>query len=336
MQQDSLYHATVPAETVEEIPAEQSAGEELPRHSHKPQALPADTVAPDPRLMKPLPPGEPLTMKPKLLADDYWANGLLRVDKAPLVRQLDSITGRTTQSLAIEVQGVAGDPVPYRFRSDDYVTLALLLGFFFVVWVVSRSRHFLREQVKAFFFTSRRENLFAPRGGTELNGRLFLVLQTSFILGILFFDYTQVCQTEVFNQVSPYRILIASTLVCGVFYALKTMLYAFVNAVFFDRDQRVQWNHAYLLCVFALGVSLFPLALLVVYFDLGYRSMTAAFLCLLAVDKLLLLYKCRVIFFKGTLGWLHLILYFCTLEIMPLAILLRALIYTNNLLLTFN
>lgn len=307
-----------------------------PRLRHRPRAVAADTVAPDPRLMKPLPPDEPLAMKPRLLADDYWANGLLRVEKNSFVRQLDSITGRTGQPLAIEVRGVAGDPVPYRFRSDDYVTLALLLGFFFVVWVVSRSRHFLREQVKAFFFTSRRGNLFAPRGGAEFNGQLFLVLQTSFVLGILFFDYTQMRQTEVFNQVSPYRILIVGTLVCSIFYALKIALYGLVNAVFFNRDQRVQWGHAYLLCVFALGVSLFPLALLVVYFDLGYRPTTVVFLILLAVDKLLLLYKCHAIFFKGTLGWLHLILYFCTLEIMPLAILLRALIYTNNLLLTFN
>ena len=85
-----------------------------------------------------------------------------------------------------------------------------------------------------------------------------------------------------------------------------------------------------------LALALFPVALLVVYFDLSFHSMSWLFFCILIIDKSLLFYKCQRIFFNTALGVVHLFLYFCTLEIMPLLILFRALIYANNFLLTIN
>ena len=43
-----------------------------------------------------------------------------------------------------------------------------------------------------------------------------------------------------------------------------------VNWVFFDRVQNRKWLDSYLLMVTLLGLSLFALALLVVYFDLSF------------------------------------------------------------------
>ena len=151
---------------------------------------------------------------------------------------------------------IAGDPVPYRFKNYNFVSFTLLLSFFLVVWVISRSRLFLRDQMKEFFHRpSVRGNLFSEHVETAIRGQVFLIFQTCFVIGLLFFDFTQEKQIEVFNQVSPYKILSVSVGISSLYYILKTILYNFVNSVFFSREQRTQWNQTYLLSVLALDLA---------------------------------------------------------------------------------
>lgn len=295
-----------------------------------------DTVPPDPAEMRPLPAGEKLAMWPEQFTEEYWSQGLLRVEKSKLLQEMEHVSGKTYETFTLEADGIPGDPVPYRFKTDNFVTIILLLVFFLVVWVVSRSRRFLEANLKDFFRTRKRENLFAEHTETELRGQVFLIFQTCFVLGILFFDYTQNYMAEVFNQVSPYKILGTATAVCLVYYLMKLLLYNVVNAVFFDRERNEQWIEAYLLCILGLGLALFPVALLVVYFDLSFRMVVILSLCVLLVVKVLLFYKCLSLFFRSPLGWIHLILYFCTLEITPLLLLWQALAFANRFLLTIN
>lgn len=338
MLQDSLHHTTAPAAEpydFEASGAETEAASPSAKWHHRTVAV-ADTTPPDPKLMKPLAPGQALTMKPQLMDEDYWSNGLIRFEKSQLLQELDSVTGMELTTTTLNLSGKAGDPIPYRFRTDNFVTIVLLLSFFLVVWVISRSRTFLEHSAKDFFHPRQRENLFAERTENELRGQLFLVFQTCFVLAVLFFDCTQEMQQEVFNQVSPYKLLGVSTFGFCIYYGLKVGLYNFVNAVFFNREQQKQWAEAYMLTVLALGVSLFPVALLVVYFDLSFTHLIWVTAILYAVDKLLLIYKAYHIFFHYPFGWVHLILYFCTLEVTPALILWRALTYINNILLTVN
>lgn len=238
------------------------------------------------------------------------------------------------ENAVYQTQGIAGDPLPYRFRSDDYVTSVLMLSFFLVAWVIARSWHFLAGSIKDFFFERKQENMFDSRTDSELRGQLFLVFQTCFVLGVLFFDYTQEHMTEVFNQVSPYKILGVSVGVCSAYYLLKLLLYSFVNYIFFERSQSRQWIEIQFLSILALGLALLPVTLLVVYFDINFHSLTILFVLILIVVKALLLYKCSRIFFNYRGGGVHLILYFCALEIVPALILWRALSYANNYLMT--
>ena len=329
---DSLTTSTVETSaTTESAPKARNA-----RFHHK-STVPVDTLPPDPRLLKPLPAGMPLTSTPKLMEDDYWQKGVFRFEKNEFARQLDSISGINDSTLVgIKTTGVAGDPVPYQFRNDSLVTIVLMVSFFLIAWVISRSRYYLNEQIKEFFHHRQRENLFSQRTQNELRGQIFLVFQTCFMLGILFFDYTQEYQQQVFNQVSPYKILGLSVGICTLYYLIKVGAYTFINNIFFDRRQCQQWTESYMLCTLGTGLALLPLGLLVVYFDLDLPNTAIFLICILIVDKMLLIYKCYSIFFSYRLGWVHLFLYFCTLEIIPILILFRALIYANNYLLTIN
>lgn len=337
MLQDTLQHVQA-VQPESGIATHSEATQQTLSHSHawKQHVAVTDTVAPDPKQLKPLPAGEPLTMIPDMLENDYWADGKIHFERSEFAKKLDSISGIDGTTITVKPTGIAGDPVPYLFRNDNFVTITLLLSFILVVWVTSRSRHYLHEQIKDFFHERERENMFTERTQTELRGQIFLIFQTCFVLGILFFDFTQEKQIEVFNQVSPYKILSTSVGICSLYYLLKVAIYAFVNSIFFERKKCERWSETYMVNVLALGLALLPVTLLVVYFDLSFKSLSVIFICLLVLDKILLLYKSSRIFFNYPWGWIHLFLYFCTLEVAPILILFRALIYANSFLLTIN
>jgi len=344
MRQDTLQHispssakATPTAETTKQTSIAPVAVRSLGRAAKsKLNAEKADTL---PQTSQPLPQASCSTSVAGVTFpyNDYWkSHELVEVSPTPFTQQLDSICGTGQKTLQTQPWGKESDPVAYRFRSDNFVTLLLLLSFFLMAWVVARSRHYLTEQFKDFFCERERNNLFSERTQRELSGQLFLIFQACFAIGLLFFDFTQVHQPAVFAGVSPYQILGVGVLSSILYYLVKVGLYASVNSVFFERQQVRRWTDVYMLCILSLGVALLPIALLVVYFSLSYNVMAILFLLALLVNKIVLLYKCFQIFFKGAAGLMHVFLYFCTLEIVPLLVLVRLMMRANLFLLAIN
>lgn len=226
--------------------------------------------------------------------------------------------------------GMAAEPLTYRLSNDDYVTGLLLLSFFLASSFVVRNVRTLSERVKAFFRFGPDDGEYSASTNDEIRGMLFLILQTCFTVAILFFVHTQVRLTEVFNQNSPYVLLGIDAAITLAYFAAKFTAYRFVNWVFFTDAQSRRWTDSLMLCIGLTGISLFAVALLVVYFDLSYQALQIAAVLLVCAFKLLLLAKCKQIFFNYKLGGLHLILYFCTLEILPVLLLWKALVYCNE------
>ncbi len=233
--------------------------------------------------------------------------------------------------LRVNQIGMAAEPVTYRLSSDDYVTGLLLASFFIASLFIARNIGILADRTRN-FFRFHHDGDFSMSANPETKGHVFLILQTCLTLAILFFDYTQLNLTEVFNQVSPYILLGMDTAICFAYFVAKLALYKVVNWVFFDRAQNRQWLESYLLMVTLLGLSLFALALLVVYFDLSFKPLGITVVLLVSTFKLLQLIKCKQIFFAYRFSGVHLILYFCTLELIPVLLLWRALVYFNEIL----
>lgn len=229
--------------------------------------------------------------------------------------------------------GMAAEPMPYRLRDDDFVTGALLVSFFLVALFIVRSSHILLEKIKGFFYVrGNDDNMPAVNTDSELRNQALLVIHTSFVIAILFFDYTQQALTHVFNSVSPYILLGTDAGICLLYFAAKMLAYHFVNWVFFEKRQRRKWMESYVLTVMMTGLASFPLVLLLVYFDLPFRVAGTAFIIIAGLSKLLLFVKCKQIFFNLTYSIFHLFLYFCTLELIPMLLLWRILVYCNEIL----
>jgi hypothetical protein len=102
-----------------------------------------------------------------------------------------------------------------------------------------------------------------------------------------------------------------------VFIFLKSMLYRFINGVFFQKVRNSLWMASFFNLLIWLGILLLPIFLVIVYFDISSSLSLYMIGILIIFAKFSLFWTCFSNFFEKIYGAFHLILYFCALEILP-------------------
>ena len=165
--------------------------------------------------------------------------------------------------------GRISEPLPYLLRNDNWVTGILLCCFLVVLSILANNKKDIRKHLQDFFLNKTEKNqLFDTKTGQEMRHTVFLYLQTGLLAGLIYFDYTQSVRDLFMSPVSPHALLGIHIAICWFFLGLKQVVYAFVNWIFFDKERRKTWGESYSFLVSAEGILLFPLALVMVYFNL--------------------------------------------------------------------
>ena len=138
--------------------------------------------------------------------------------------------------------------------------------------------------------------------------------------------------TNLFRTVPHYLLLSIYIGYIVFFFVIKWILYSFVNWIFFNKTRNIIWLESYFNVVIGAGFLLFPIVLLIVYFDLSPQIAPYFIGFVIIIAKILLFYKCFSNFFNKFHGAFHLILYFCALEILPDFVLWKGIILANNIL----
>lgn len=226
--------------------------------------------------------------------------------------------------------GVAGDPVPYSIARDNVITLLLLFCFCIALIAYAKSRRFILRQAKEFFRPPVSENMTSvTETSDELRFQFFLVLQSSLLLGLVCFFYTQLYVTDTF-QIDQYQVIGVFALAVLGYMLVKTLLYWFTGWVFFERRNNEFWLKSYLFFLAMEGVCLFPVVMLQAYFRMPVQTTLISTIAIVVLFKLLALYKAYIIFFRKRGGILQNFLYFCTLELTPLVALIGILTMIAN------
>ncbi|MBR3858057.1 MAG: DUF4271 domain-containing protein, partial [Bacteroidaceae bacterium] len=100
---------------------------------------------------------------------------------------------------------------------------------------------------------------------------------------------------------------------------------------FFRKEKIFTMNRTYTFIYVVEALLVLVLAMAVVYMPVPHEEVLISSLCLVLFVKLLLLFKTYQIFFPKMYGTLHLIVYFCTLELIPLLVLQQVLTYADYL-----
>ena len=228
--------------------------------------------------------------------------------------------------------GVAGTPVPLSLRGDNIITLMLLVSFVLAMVSFSNAREFILRQAKSFLYGYHDRLTGVTETATELRLQLLLVTLTSFFFALLFYFYYLSYKGETLAVDSPYYLIAILWATTVAYFALKALLYTVVNKVFFGSKRNVQWLKSLLFITSLEGVMLFPAVILRTYFDMNMQNVVIYFVVVLVIVKLLVIYRCFVIFFRRNVFKLQIILYFCTLEVIPLLTLWGAVEILGNVL----
>ncbi len=249
-------------------------------------------------------------------------------DTLPADGLFDRDVSRESTSV-LDRMGYPGESLPYRLCADTGVEILLLAGFLGMCLIYAVGRRFLFQLIKDFFFfRSRRSS--TVRTGVEMRHLSFLFVQCAFLLALLY-GY---CSGSLLRADTPLLLLSANVLAVLGFLLTKLLLFDFVNRTFYDKISCHEWRVSYLLLVALKGVLLYPLAFMGVFYEVPVSIVIVCVIIVQALSEILLFYKSFAIFFGEIHGLLHLIVYFCALEIVPVFAFQRILAYLNEVILT--
>lgn len=228
------------------------------------------------------------------------------------------------------MDGMPGIPVPYLLRTDGVITIILFLCLVLVTYIFSAGRKHLLGQFRVFASSRERTNLFDDVAVSDARYHLMLVFHTCVQIGVCLYGYFTISSSVVPSSVSHLFWLLLFIGVAVVYMIAKWVEYSLINWVFFSKAKNRIWLESYFNVMSWLGILLLPVVLLIVYFDLSPQKALYLILFVLFFAKMLLFYKCFSNFFGKFHGAIHLILYFCALEILPDLLMWKGIVIASN------
>jgi len=213
--------------------------------------------------------------------------------------------------------GVAGDIVPYSIGNDEIVSVVLLLCLVVVVISVNRSGNFIVRQFRNFFYASR-DNEVMTETSSELRFQIVMALINILLMGLASYIYATETIVRPLESDDNYGLMGIMVAMFLCFFLFRWLVSSIVNITFFGGKKNIHWLRLQLFLTAMEGVLMFPLVMLLVYFDFSVEKGLICFIFILVLNKSLTFYKCWSIFFKQNGGGLQTFLYFCALEMTPL------------------
>ena len=261
-----------------------------------------------------------------------------RIGVKYIAEKMDEQQQRLDQALTASVQanpkaGMQGQPLPYQLRSDAFVTGIILICFVLFSYSLKNGKKYVLQRIKALFQYKERFSLFDD-ATTSSNRYVFTLTIISCVLsGLYIYEYISETDFMLIRSVSN-GLMLGIYIGMSLFYiSFKWVAYQFCQLeFFFDKERNNYWIQTYFDLVSGISFLLFPVMLLIIYFNLGIQTSKVLIVFLLLFAKILLFYKSIRNFFKHVYGFLHFILYFCALEIIPLILFWKGITYINNIL----
>ncbi len=225
--------------------------------------------------------------------------------------------------------GMAGDPVPYTIKSDDTISILLIVCFVIIMVSFSKSKQFFFRQAKNFLYISHRESSISETS-SEIRFQMFMTVHASLLWSLLEYFYATHYISDTFILESQYHLIAIFFGMNLTYYLMRSALYSIVDIVFFNKKKNIQWQKNLLFLTTLESVLLFPAVMLQSYFDISIESITIYSVSIVILVKLLTFYKSFAIFFRQNRLFFQIILYFCALEAVPMAAFIGALAITGN------
>ncbi len=207
-----------------------------------------------------------------------------------------------------------GEPIARLPHNESWIFGVVFVFFIFFIFSLNRSYSWIEDSLKNITKVKSRNSLFSKTTAEEYQSRFLLVL---FSVGVItLYLYLTFFPTIVLN-LKVYALLFLSSL---TFLFLKQMLSKTVAYTFLNKELfKIGSENFYNTLSFS-GILLFPLLILKIYFYDGLNVKLFDIIALIFTFSALIFLTVKYfqIFYRKILDFFHILLYLCTLEILPL------------------
>ena len=239
------------------------------------------------------------------------SDSLARVDSLHLADSLKTIIHTPT--------GFLGIPHPSFPQTENWVFIVLVLFFFLLVYSSTQSIGLISDTIKTFFQVKERSSIFSKATVNDSRFRFFI---EAFAIGVLSF-YAYLIFYKSINPFSlkQYGLFL---LVTVLFFGMKSLIFDVIGYVFLNPAITKMGKDAYFNIVSFWGAVLFPILCLEIYIPDRFVGITQFISLIISITAaILIIIKLFQIFFRKLLASFYILLYLCTLEFLPLIILLK-------------
>jgi len=217
----------------------------------------------------------------------------------------------------------SGIPIYQGIQTEIWFTPLLFLVFFCYGLVLFRKKKALLQDLKELFtFSFRNDASWEESSADNFQSRFLLVIAG--IVNISLFSFFAISNRETEN----FTLVLSLLLIITVLYILfKIMTIRLICYVFFNKSLFSVWIKAFYSLILFSGIALIPVILCRSFGPTTWIipvTYTGYFLCICL--SILYLSKITTFFLRNVSSLFHLILYLCSLEILPAYIFLKGLI----------
>jgi hypothetical protein len=215
--------------------------------------------------------------------------------------------------------GFEGILHPLLPQSTNWVFCVLSALLLLLIISFSNASAFILEDIKSYFQSSERPNLYRKTTLNDFRAQFLLII---FAIGVIsLFAQLHIYETSTDFELIDYAYLLGITV---LFFCLKYIVIQVIGFVFLDPKVLSLAKFSYFNIVSLLGVFLFPLLLLRIYAPINLHywiDIMSIAVCALAY--ILITIKLFQLFLHKIVASFYILLYLCTLEFLPLFILLK-------------
>lgn len=231
----------------------------------------------------------------------------------------DSARNADALSTTNTIVGMDGIPHPSLPATESWTFMVIMILFLFLVAGILQSAESFTRNFKSFFSKKDPVKLIESPTSNSAQYQIFITLFS--IIVFAFSTYLYLYKMQGNFDIRGFGVLL---LVFVGVYLLKNLLFEVVGNTFFNQHTTRMYKSMYFSMTNVLAILIFPLTILYIYQPVSWQTpLIVAVLVLVGMFYIILIIKLFQIFYTKFLVLFYIFLYLCTLEILPILILIR-------------
>lgn len=252
--------------------------------------------------------------------------GNLKADSIALLDSLskaDSVAKIDSAKIIATVQpsGMEGILLPSLPNTESWTFVVLIILFAMAVLGIMQSGSMFFERIRVFFGKKNRADSYLNFGNSNSVGyQLILSIFSIGVISLFGFEWLFMYAGD-FKLIVFLKVLGFTT----CFFLLKYLLTGLLGLIFFDIKAVRQYRDIYFNLISFISLCLFPVLTLYTYEPIvWHHALEVIAISIIVIFSILLIIKLIQNYYTKSLAGFYIFLYLCTLEILPVLLLIRA------------